>query len=96
VRGVAQVARDVGRRRDADEHRRAGVDLEADLAVVVAVEHGVEAVEIEIEVLGGERVAVGREAFRVRGEVALLVLLGVAPQEDAAGREQAEREKGGY
>jgi hypothetical protein len=89
---VSEVARDVGGPRHADEHglRRVRLDGQAELAEPVAVDDPVGAVEVDVEVVGGECVGGGREALGAGREISVVVLPGVAPQQEAPGGEQAE------
>jgi hypothetical protein len=92
---TAQVVGHLAGAGDADEHRRLALaaDFETNLAVAVATDDRVEAVEVEVDVVAGERPAAGGEALGVAADVTVLVLLAVGPEQDTAGGEQAEREE---
>jgi hypothetical protein len=92
VGGAAEVAVHVGGRGDADEDGLvvARRHAQADLAVPVAVEDPAGDVGVDLELVRGDRVGARGEAVGACGEVALLVLLGVAPEERAAGGEEAQ------
>ena len=97
VRGAAQVLGDVAAARDADEHGLvvAGGDVQAQLAVAVRADDVAGAVEVDVEVAGGDRGRVRRVAIRAGGDVALVVLLAVRPEQAGAGGEEAQREQRG-
>ena len=97
VRGAAQVALDVAGAGDADEQVLVAARRDADAQVPVAAvaQDGADAVEVDVEVVGGQRGGAGGERFAVGRDVAVGVALGVDPEQAGAGGDEGEGEKGG-
>ena len=79
---TAQIGRDVLRARDSDEDRLVALrrDLELDLAELARIDEPVDAIQVDVEVLGGQSTRAGGEALAVGRQVTLVVLLPVGPQ----------------